>query len=72
MDDKLKFKEEDKKKVTDFLNFVASNAEFKLNTQSVINYYGLLTFIQKTLLPKIEANVLEVVKVHEPEEKDEE
>lgn len=65
MDDKLKFKDGDRKKVVEFLNFVANNATFELKTQSTIEYVGLLTYMQKELLPKIDANVFEVKKVIE-------
>jgi len=62
------FKEEDKKKVIDFLNMVAVKAEMKLNTQEVIKYYGLLSFMQQELIPKIDANILEIIKVEESKE----
>lgn len=63
------FKEEDKQKLIEFLNMVATKANFNLNTQEVISYYKLLSYMQQTLLPKINGHILEVVKVVEPEEK---
>lgn len=61
------FSEEDKKKVIEFLNLIATHAEFKVNTQDVIKYFKLLSFMQQELLPKINANILEVKKVIEAE-----
>lgn len=65
---KLSFKEEDKAKVIDFLNLIATHAEFKLKTQDVIKYFKLLNYMQVELLPKIEANILEVKRVIDSEE----
>lgn len=59
------FTEEDKQKVVQFLNMVAANAEFKLSTSEVIAYFKLLSFMQQSLLPKIDANILEVKKITE-------
>lgn len=60
-----KFNEEDKKKVIDFLNLVAEKGNFNLDTKEVIKFYGLLSYMQQTLLPKIDENMLEVKKVIE-------
>lgn len=60
-----KFKEEDKTKVVQFLNMVASNAKFNMDTQELIKYYHLLSYMQKELLPKIEDNIAEVTRVIE-------
>ena len=65
------FKEEDKQKVVDFLNMVAKKAEFKMSTQEVITYFKLLSHMQQSILPKIDANILEVKEVIE-EDKGEE
>jgi hypothetical protein len=61
----LNFTEEDKQKVVQFLNMVAANADFKLNTSEVIAYFKLLSFMQQVLIPKIDANILEVKKITE-------
>lgn len=61
-----KFNDKDKEKVIDFLNFVAQKAEFKMNTQEAIKFYGLLSFMQKELIPKIDENILEIKRVIEP------
>lgn len=66
------FKEEDKKKVIEFLNIIAQKAELTMNTQDIIKYYGLLSFMQQVIIPKIDANILEIVKVEESEESKEE
>lgn len=61
-----KFTDEDKNKVIDFLNFVATNATFKLNTDDVIKYYSLLAHMQKVILPKINDNIFEIISVTKP------
>ena len=63
---KNKFTEDDKKKIVEFLNFVAKKATFEMNTQEVIDYFKLLSFMQQSLLVKIDANILEVMRVVEP------
>lgn len=65
--DEMKFNKEDKQKVIDFLNMTAKNAEFKFNTTEIIEYFKLLSHMQSKILPKIEANILEVVRVVEAE-----
>lgn len=64
----MKFTEDDKKKVIEFLNMVAKHATFELNTPDLINYFKLLSFMQQTVLPKIDANTLEIKKVVEAKE----
>lgn len=59
------FTEEDKKKVIEFLNFVSKNAKFEINTQEVVEYFKLLSFMQGTLLPKIDSNILQITRVVE-------
>ena len=67
-----KFTEEDKKNVIDFLNMIAHHAEFKLNTQELIQYFKLLSKMQQVILPKIDANIFEIKRiiVQKPEEKE--
>ena len=55
--------EDDKKKFVEFLNCVAKHAKFELNTEELINYFKLLSYMQNTLLGKINDNILEVKKV---------
>lgn len=62
----MNFNEEDKQKVIEFLNMNAKSAKFEFNTQEMIQYYKLLSHMQQRILPKIEANILEVKKVIEP------
>lgn len=66
------FKDSDKDQVIEFLNFVATKAEFKLNTQDVIKYFKLLSYMQKELLVKIDKNVLELKRVIDNSETSEE
>ena len=68
--DGLKFKDEDKDKVIKFLNFIAKKAEFKLNTNEIIEYFHLLSFMQKDLLPKIDANIFEIKSISAKKEED--
>ena len=63
-----KFNDDDVKKLVEFLNMVAQKAEFKMNTQEIIKYFGLLSHMQKEIVPKVRENVLEVVAVHEESE----
>lgn len=64
----LKFNEEDKKKFIDFLNMIAKHAKFEMNTQELIEYFKLLSHMQTKMLPKIDANILEIKRIVEPKE----
>ena len=57
------FTDADKEKVIQFLNLVAEKAKFEMNTQEVINYFKLLSFMQKELLPKIDSHIFEIKEV---------
>jgi hypothetical protein len=64
--DNNKFTEDDKQKLIEFLNFVAERAEFpQWKTTDTIKHFKLLSFMQQVLLPKVEANILEIVQVIE-------
>ena len=65
----LNFNEEDKAKFIEFLNAVARHADFKMNTIELVNYFKLLSYMQQKILAKIDANILAVKQVVEPEEK---
>ena len=65
-----KFNEEDKTKFVEFLNNVAKHAKLELNTQELINYFKLLNHMQSVILPKLNANILEVIRVVEPEKEE--
>lgn len=54
------FTEDDKQKVIDFLNAVAIHAEFKMDTKELCKYFKLLAHMQQVILPKLDANILEV------------
>lgn len=62
-----KFSEEDKAKVVQYLNYVATKAEFNMKTDDIIKYYKLLSYMQTELLPKIEANIFEIKSIKEEE-----
>lgn len=67
------FTKEDKEKVIEYLNRVAKHAKFSdINTTDLISYYKLLAHMQTQILPKIEANILEVIDIVEPKENEEE
>lgn len=61
------FNEQDKQKVIDFVNMVAQHAEFKMNTEQIIEYFKLLSYMQAHIIPKINDHILEVKSVSEPE-----
>jgi hypothetical protein len=66
------FKDEDKKKLVDFLNFIAEKGKFgDMQVSDVIKFYGLLSYMQKDLLPKIDAHVMEIKQVIEAENQEE-
>lgn len=58
-----KFTAADKQKVVDFLNYVATNAEFTHKTAGCLEYVKLLGFMQSTILKKIDANIFEILSV---------
>ena len=60
-----KFSEEDKGKVVDFLNMIVKHGRFDMTTLDIIKYFKLLNFMQTDLIPKIDQNVLEIVKYKE-------
>lgn len=60
-----KFNEEDKKLFIGFLNSIATNAKFEMNTKEICEYFKLLAHMQQVILPKLDANILEVIKVVE-------
>lgn len=62
----MSFNEEDKLKMIKYLNMVAKHARLDLDTQEVIQYFKLLSHMQQKILPKIDANILEVKRVIEP------
>jgi len=66
--DRVYFKEEDKEKVIKFLNLVALKAKFTMDTKEIIEYFNLLSYMQKDLLPKMDSNIMEITKVTEPEQ----
>ena len=57
------FNEDDKEKFIKFLNSVAIHAKFELNTQELCEYFKLLVHMQQVMLPKLDANILEVKRV---------
>ena len=57
------FNEEDKQKFIDFLNSVAIHAKFELDTKQLCEYFKLLSHMQRVMLPKLDANILEVKSV---------
>ena len=66
----MNFIEKDRDNLVEFLNFVSDKAKFELGTKEVIKFYGLLAWAQKDLMPKINANILEVKAVHHDVDKE--
>ena len=64
----MNFDEEDKKKVVEFLNLVGKHAKFNLDTVELIQYFKVLSHMQQKIIPKIDANILEVKRVIEAKE----
>lgn len=62
-----KFSKEDSQKCVKFLNMISAHAEFKLSTDQLIAYFKLLNWAQTELLPKIEANIFEVIETKQGE-----
>ena len=69
MDPNKYFTEEDKAKIVRFLNSVAKHARFNMDTNELIDYFKLLSFMQQVLLHKVDNNIFEVKRVIENEEK---
>jgi hypothetical protein len=61
----MNFNEEDKQKFVEFLNAIAKTAKFEVKTDELINYFKLLAHMQNKIIPKIDANILEVKNVVE-------
>ena len=63
------FTEQDKDNLIKFVNFVGNKATFnQLNTIEILEYFGLLSFIQKSLIPKIDSHILELQSITEEKE----
>lgn len=62
------FKEADKSKVISFLNHIAKHGRFEHTVPEAIEFFHLLTYMQKELLPKIDDNTLEVKRVVQTKE----
>jgi len=64
------FNKDDKKRIIEFLNLMAEKANFDgLKVADIIKIHNALAYMQTNLLPKIDANILEVIQVIEPEKK---
>lgn len=61
--DSNQFTEKDKEEVIRFLNLVATHATFTLDTKQIIEYFKALSVMQQVIIPKIHANIFEVLKV---------
>lgn len=58
----------DAEKLTQFLNFVANKAEFRVNVKEIIEFFKLLHWAQNELHKKVEGSVAEITAVrHAPE-----
>lgn len=68
----MKFKDDDVEKMTKFINMINEKMEFKsgLRINDIPNIYSYLAWVQKTLIPTMEANVMEVVGVETKEDRE--
>ena len=66
--DALSFTEADKQKFVEFLNIIAKCATFEMKTDEVITYFKLIAHMQQVMLPKLDANILEVVRIGKAQE----
>lgn len=58
------FTDQDTEKLVEFLNFVATNAEFsKLDVKKMLQFTKLLNWFQTGLLPKMEAHKFEILSI---------
>lgn len=67
----MHFNEEDKLKFIEFLNTVAKHAEFKFSTSELIQYFKLLSHMQQKIIPKLDANILEIKRIIQAKESQE-
>jgi uncharacterized protein YktA (UPF0223 family) len=66
---KAYFTDDDKAKIIKFLNLVSKHAEWKLSTEDLIEVYKHLHFMQSSIIPKIDSNILEIKQIIENKEK---
>ena len=66
------FTDEDIRKATELINFISDKAEFTLNQKEIIEHFQRLAWFQQQLIPKMEANILEVKRVTKASEPTEE
>jgi len=60
---KVHFTDDDKKKFIEFLNFVHDKAKWEIDTKEVLAFFKLMAYMQQSILPKIDANILEIKEV---------
>ena len=66
----MNFTEEDKQKLVEFLNMVAKHAKFEMNTAELIQYFKLLSHMQTKMIPKVDANILEIKRIIEAKQEE--
>lgn len=59
------FSDRDSQNLVSLLNFINDHATFTLNNKQTIEWFGLLSWAQKDLHPKIQSHLLEIGKVKE-------
>ena len=62
------FTTEDKERLVSFVNFVTKNMRVSpdWDTEKCLAYIRQLGWMQKELVAKVEANIMEAIKLHEP------
>ena len=64
-----KFTEQDKQMFIDFLNFIAVKAIFPdWKTEDTVKHFKFLSHMQNQILPKIDANILEIIQMKQLDE----
>ena len=60
------FRQRDRDNIVALLNFIHTHARYSLTTAQVIELFGLLSWAQKELIPRIDANIMELIARHPP------
>jgi len=68
----MKFKEDDIEKIKEFINVINEKMTFNagLTITEIPKIYSYLAWVQKTLIPTMEANIFEVVAVETKEDRE--
>jgi len=65
---KNSFTEQDYTNTVSYLNIVAKNAKFTMDTPEIITYFKLLSKMQQEILPKIKDHIFEIKSITKPKD----